>query len=197
MMVARLIQLETSVGLDDLFSRLNTLKGLLLSPTAPVSLPDPPAVSPVQAAPAPAPRPEVKEPIDAFSVPAEVEATPKMTGDNFMEFWKKVVAAVKDKKRTIGVFLEEGVIAEINHQEIVLQFDQARKFHAEHIKKDKVLVEREIKEITGQPLQIKCVVQPAPVGTPRETVESPQAKIIKDDPMTKKIMEIFNGEIIQ
>jgi DNA polymerase III subunit gamma/tau len=204
MMVARLVQLESNIGLDDLLVRLNNLKNIMLSPgvPGPVTVREMPAAVPPPDEPAPNTPAVGRTAGPATPPPLPPEKGEQMTGDNFMEYWNKVIGTVKEKKRTLGLFLEEGVIAEVNQQEIVLQFDQARKFHAESIKKDKDLIEREIKTIMGKPLQVRCLVQAAPAGGAAAAVThgpkpNDKEKITKADPMTKQIMEAFGGEIIQ
>jgi DNA polymerase III gamma/tau subunit len=207
MAAARLVQMESSVTLEELFGRLDALQGLAgagSNPAAPRPAAGPavPAAErrvPVAKDPAPPPPPSPLEEEGTQPVVAGPEGQPSATIDNFMEYWPRVISSIKEKKRPLGSVLEEGTIADVNAKELVLRFDHSRRFMAEQVKKDRALIEREIKHITGLPLAVQCQVAPATAGAaakPRDPQAFDRERIAKADPMTKQIMEMFGGDIV-
>ena len=129
----------------------------------------------------------------------------------FLPQWDRVVKNVKKQKMTIGTFLAGGKPVDIEDNILTVAFPPGNGFGIDMINKGKSIISDVLKEELGQPYQLKCVIdetlRPASGNAPssaspgqRERTAAPKTDLEHlwaKEPIIKKIMDEFNGEIVE
>ncbi len=135
--------------------------------------------------------------------------------------WQEVVNLVSKQRGSLGAFLTPGQITQVTSQQVVITFPQGCEFHAEELSKmeNQRILEQQIAQLTGKPLKIQVIIEKEsgeesrrnhgpllPQGAERVLAEeqgrtmspstNPMQKMTCEEPIVKKILEAFEGEII-
>lgn len=140
-------------------------------------------------------------------VPAEIQAKDEgetsLTLEDIQEGWPVVLEKVKKHKRTFHAYLLEGKVEGLDGKKIILSFQKKFIFHKENAEKPEVkqLVEDILEQTFQEKLNLKCILEESKTQE-REKLElkpgkEEKALAAQDDPLVKKALEIFGGEIIE
>ncbi|WP_415646056.1 DNA polymerase III subunit gamma and tau, partial [Stackebrandtia soli] len=129
------------------------------TPTAPST----PAASPERSVPSAAP-------VAAAPVVSSEATSPEVS--QIRAKWEQIKQATKNRKRTVGAFLMEAQVAEVDGSTLVLSFKHA--FHAGALKKDAAMTvfTEALTEVLGGKWQVRCEV--GPISAPA-TANAPAA----------------------
>ncbi|MBN2600521.1 MAG: hypothetical protein JXR87_00860, partial [Candidatus Marinimicrobia bacterium] len=102
--------------------------------------------------------------------------------------WLSITDKVSETNPSLASFLSMGRPVEINGNSLMIMFHNGASFHLNNIQSKASIVENCIEKITGKYLKIKCVEDKTenPVSNKENALNT----------MTKKVMDIFGGEII-
>ncbi len=121
--------------------------------------------------------------------------------ENLLQVWEKVIEKIKEQNAPLGTFLKEGEILELKGNLLTIEFAKDRAFHKQQIEKREnlALIEKIIKEIYGQVLKLKLILNANKVyhAPPKEKKKVDVEELVKHEPLVKNILETFEGEIIQ
>jgi hypothetical protein len=107
---------------------------------------------------------------------------------DIIEKWDTICKQVGRTNPSLASFLSSGKPLDIKKNSMTLAFKSGSSFHLSTIKSKSTVVEKCIEEVTGKAIRIKCVEDSADSDiTEQENAFSN---------MTKKVMDIFGGEII-
>jgi DNA polymerase-3 subunit gamma/tau len=104
--------------------------------------------------------------------------------------WKATIAAVNARKRMLGAFLEESQLVGATDDALVLGMDDLHRSvidSGEH----RQMVQDELVRTFGRPLTLTCV--PGVASTPEQRT----AKADSLKPMIDRVIEMFDGEVIE
>lgn len=110
----------------------------------------------------------------------------------FTAYWDEILAAVRERKRTVEALLREGKPRRSPVGKFIIEFSPEFKFHWENIKRpDNLrLVEEAILEVTGQELKVECLL-----GEGQSSQEEQEAK---DEPdILRNALDLFGGKVIK
>jgi len=137
---------------------------------------------------------------EEFSAPPTASS---LTLEEIAEVWPVVLEKLKKKKRTFHAYLLEGQLEALEGRQIILSFQKKFVFHKENAEKPEVknLVEEILQQVLHQPVTLKCVLVD---GQEKKNIEkklplesTPSHDEVADDPLIKKALELFGGEIIE
>jgi len=116
--------------------------------------------------------------------------TPKIIVDiqQIKEQWVAITEKVAETNPSMDSFLSMGRPVEINGNSLIVMFHNGASFHLNNIQSKASIVENSIEKIIGKYLKIKCVEDKT------EDPISHKENVLNT--MTKKVMDIFGGEII-
>ena len=137
--------------------------------------------------PIPTQRSKPKEIENVNNTPADI---PKTTVDiqQVKEKWFAISEKVAETNPSLASFLSMGRPEEINANALTIMFHNGASFHLNNIQSKASIVENCIEKIIGKYLKIKCV---------EDKTEDPIShKENALNTMTKKVIDIFGGEII-
>lgn len=155
-------------------------------PPRPVSLPSAPSA----AAPAPplAPPPAPQK----AAAPADAVITDLVITGGVTEKWPALLERVKAKKIRLHAFLQEGAPAGIDGNQLTVVFNSKYRFHRDQVADpaNRTLIEKAAEEVFGCPLRLNFVLEEAPKADSNK-------EALREHPEIKKILEAFDGEIIE
>ena len=129
---------------------------------------------------------------------AGVEENPVLTVESFKNKWSDIVENVKKKRLFISVFLKEGKPIRFDQNTLEIGFPKENGFHIDSLQKNKDLLLQAIQELFGISVQIKFVKADMERSVDPNIIEENNKK--KDpkkiDPMVKKIIDTFDGELL-
>ena len=129
--------------------------------------------------------------------------------------WSEIIDAVKSKKIHLGSFLNEGYPTGVHDGTLEISFGKENGFHINTIKQNRQLIQEIILEKTGFKLKINCkkneseefnkALKEQRVNDEPEVQEIQEIKVqeVTDDkntlqiPIVKKVIELFDGEIVR
>ncbi len=196
MALMRLVKMDTTVTLAEIFSRLDGIG----SPSAPsVSSRGKVAPTLFDAAEQPAR-------VDNPGYPKSVKQARQPDGlGPIVERWSDIIGKVKARKIALGTFLLGGSPSRIDGNMLTISFPKANGFAAEMISKDCRTVAEVLGEEFGRPFTVKCVVDENLVLHTAPESSKPATSGKKEmagdafaaEPIIRRIVETFGGEIIQ
>lgn len=218
--VMKLVQMTTSIDLQELISRLEQLERDLKSkgtpspraPAAvrkrPVSRPTPNAPPPGRNAPSNArpasqrpttPRPAIRPQGNGRRESSGAkEQTPPIASNGkppdlsiVEDRWEQLVQAVKIKKISVGTFLDEGQPQSMDGRRLVVAFQEKREFHANQVRRNRALVEEVAGEVFGGTVTISCEVV-----YDNDNAQVAEEKAPETDERVQMVMQVFGGEVI-
>jgi DNA polymerase-3 subunit gamma/tau len=208
MTLVKMIKMDKSVELDQL---IDQIKGLESTPTASRQEPKPEPPAPENAARTSVAM--IKEVKGVFKEPpAEQTAKPITNGSaavavslsKVKDKWTDIIDEVRIKKIHLGSFLTEGYPTKIQDGFLEISFGKENGFHINTINQNKVLIQDVIRDQTGFGLSILCkknegedfreiIAKHRPVSEPKATEAEPSLQV----PIIKKVIEMFDGEIVR
>jgi len=129
--------------------------------------------------------------------------------------WTEIIDAVKSKKIHLGSFLNEGYPTGVHDRTLEISFGKENGFHINTINQNRQLIQEIILEKTGFKLKINCkkneseefnkALKEQRVNDEPEVQEIQEIKVqeVQDDantmqiPIVKKVIELFDGEIVR
>jgi DNA polymerase-3 subunit gamma/tau len=131
--------------------------------------------------PAPVPRapsvPKPEPPPVKKSEAAPVESDGALTAATLNANWQSVVARVKQYNKTVAALLHDTECVLVEGGQVVLGFHFEA--HADRFEKQangKMLIERSLREVFGQPYRVKCVLSP----------KKAKLKVVEQDPLVQE-----------
>jgi DNA polymerase-3 subunit gamma/tau len=194
MAIVELSQVSRALSLGEVARKLAEMEqrlGGAPAKAAPAPKPAPPATKPAPPAQpmAAAPPPDdVPPPEDGPAAPADPAA-----------LWQKAVAAVGQKKRSLGAFLAGSRATAFDAAgRLVIEPDPVDPMSREHLEDgdNRRIVEPVLREIAGRPVGYVVAAAPAAVANaaPAEAMRSP-FDIAAEHPIVQKALDLFDGEI--
>ncbi|MFQ5602180.1 MAG: DNA polymerase III subunit gamma/tau [bacterium] len=121
------------------------------------------------------------------------------------EKWSEIVEEVRSKKIHLGSFLNEGYPTHFHDGILEISFGKENGFHINAINQNKLLIQEVILKLTGIKLQIHCkkndseefkeiLSKHKPDSVAERPVEDESSLQI---PIIKKVIELFDGEIVR
>lgn len=129
--------------------------------------------------------------------------------------WAEIIDAVKSKKIHLGSFLNEGYPTGVHDKTLEISFGKENGFHINTINQNKHLIQEILLEKTGFKLKINCkkneseefneALKEQRESDEPEVQEIQEIKVqqVQDDantmqiPIVKKVIELFDGEIVR
>ncbi len=129
--------------------------------------------------------------------------------------WAEIIDAVKSKKIHLGSFLNEGYPTGVHDRTLEISFGKENGFHINTINQNRQLIQEIILEKTGFKLKINCkkneseelntALKKQRVNDEPEVQEKQEIKVqeVTNDkntlqiPIVKKVIELFDGEIVR
>jgi len=159
------------------------------------------APPPRQPAAAPIPVP-IPIPIPLVSDdPPPPPPLPKKAAVQDDALWPAILEAVRERRKFILSWVEAGVFLGIEGNACLLGFPKTQSLALESLTRasNRVFLEDLLSEIAGRPLTLRCEVredllEQAPVEK-KEDLPLDPVEALKNDPLIRKALEIFKGEI--
>jgi len=125
--------------------------------------------------------------------------------EDIQKQWAAIIEEVKNKKIHLGSFLNEGYPTDLENGVLEISFGKENGFHINNLNQNRRLIENVISNRTGLKLRIQCkkneseefkqiLMQHKPRNNPQMGTED---EVIKQIPIVKKIIEVFDGEIVR
>ena len=203
MAILRLIKMDSSVTLEEVFNRLDTIdstSGQDFSFFTREEKKEPNLFEEL----APTPKAQTKVAKSEQSG-LEGKSEPPSDLDPIRQRWADVVKKVKKKKMGLGTFLGSGIPSGLLKDVLTLSFAKGNGFSIEIINRDKKIITDILQEEFGKPFDLECVIDETqkPVNNiPPKEEETDSGKLDVDrlyekEPIVKKIVDIFEGRPAQ
>ncbi len=195
------------------------------SETKPAARTPPPAATARPEPVAPAPRKSLREAVAASlgetktppaltapatpapAIPAEPTTPPVANAPTIAveALWPALIARVRKERPLISMWVEAGVLLEIQNGTAVIGFPPDQNLAMEYCEKanNRKLLEQIASELAGNPLTLKCVsraglVVPAPPPLAEQKPEPPADPMLafKNDPLIQKALADFKAEFL-
>ncbi len=127
-------------------------------------------------------------PIEKLTETINQDLDKNITLGDIIAKWETIIGKISDDNPSLSTFLKEGKPHKLKGNVLEVMFKNDAVFHLNTIKSRSAVVEKVIEEVIGKPIKIKCIEDKT------DTIKS--QKTSKFDKMTKKVMDVFSGEII-
>ena len=194
MALMKLIKMESSVSLEDVIRKLDSLKGGCGS-AGDLTENEKKSSNPES---------EQKKEVE-HSPPAVKPEKLDLSFEGVKDGWGKLLSRVKEKKLSLWTCLVEGEPVDFDGRSIAVEFHNGRRFHKFQVERreNKQLIEEMLNQIYNFPLRLRFTLDEkknAPLK-PRAPAQEQKKKIdiekIKEsDPMLKNILDNFQGDIL-
>ncbi|HHM23855.1 MAG TPA: hypothetical protein ENJ23_02310 [Bacteroidetes bacterium] len=219
MAVIKLIKLDSSVTLEDVIRQLEAQTSPAApAPAAPATVAEPSA-APRRDAPSaetgqkkslipPPPPSSERHPspnIAAAETPSgtageEDSEAPPLSLEVIKQSWDTLTQSIQQRRLFVSVFLKEGEPIAFDGKTLEIGFAKENGFHIEALNRNREIITQALQELFGRSIAVKFVRADI---QPKRTVEvykddspgQPQ-KPQKIDPMVKRILDMFDGELI-
>ncbi len=144
--------------------------------------------------------PVAPEPDDVTAQEASTVSLAKIKTD-----WPRIVDQVKSHKIHLGSFLNEGFPTDLTAGTLEVSFGKQGGFHLKTVEQNHAIVETAIAELTGFRLRLQCRKEDSEefqevLNEQQALLEQTSVDAKEDDallvPIVKKVIEVFDGEII-
>ncbi|QZY57574.1 DNA polymerase III subunit gamma/tau [Crassaminicella profunda] len=124
----------------------------------------------------------------------KVEPLKPINFDALKKGWDKILKVIKKRKISIYAVLMEGQLVKVENNALVVAFKNGFGFHKEASGKSpyKEFIESIIKEILGQKVQLKCVMEDEIEDLPKGDEGS-----LEQDQEIEKIIEMFGEDLVE
>ncbi|MFQ6674547.1 MAG: hypothetical protein ACE5GH_07170, partial [Fidelibacterota bacterium] len=198
-MMLKLLELDSSVAISDLISRLSADppgSALLTGPQPPqVGLfTEPSAAAPPEATPKesfPSKGKENKNAVqnDVSEQKAGNEPNVELF-EKVKQQWEAIIAKVSGNGTSLATFLSHGKPSGVTGGRLIISFPRKYRFQMDVLKKNALRIESSVEETVGEALKISFVVnQDEPVSEESNREET--------NPVTKRMLDLFGGEIVE
>lgn len=178
MAVSRLIKLDSSVLLEDILRKLTGLERRLMgeSPSLPGG-----------------------EAEKAGNLSQTDEPGKGLSLEDVHQRWAQVIELVREKKVALGTFLSEGSLDRLDGETLTITFDRENGFHVDQINRNRTIIEEILCQVFQKPLKIECRVGPLKASGDRAEPEPAEGlrNLCEQEPIVKRVMEVFDGELIE
>jgi len=122
------------------------------------------------------------------------------------ERWEKFLAKIREAKLTLGIWLMSANVVAVKGEQIVLDFAPQHKFDREMVFEDKNrrYIEKQMEKFFGRKFVLVSHNSGNPAVVSNEVKEKRSrklderlSKILKDEPVVKKLIEEFDGELLK
>jgi len=199
--VIRMIKMDKTVQIKDLLSRLGNNPQPESQP-----IPDIPGKNSQKTKPEagsqvenPGPSEKVK---DSASVQKNTDQKKnELTLVDIQNGWDDFISRVRKRKITVGSFLQEGVLLDVNKGVVQIGFGLSNGFHIDAIERARDLVTDTLKEVYGKKIKFQCVKKDLPdrqksSGSKKDKMKELE-KIAEKEPGIDKIIKGFDAEIVE
>lgn len=218
MLLVKMIKMEKSVELNDLITRISNLKKQVPNgdsenkPTPPGRSVDSSDTAPIKQIhnkvrePAPEVKSQTEPKKSESSERTPVETSHPESLETIKKKWAEIIDGVKSKKIHLGSFLNEGYPTGIDDGVLEISFGKENGFHISTLNKNRMVIQKTIFEQTGMRIQIQCKKNESKEFTQILKQHQPEENSEPSDnkrgdtmqiPIVKKIIEVFDGEIVQ
>ena len=104
--------------------------------------------------------------------------------------WEEVIAKVSENGTSISTFLDFGHPSALKGKRLIISFPQKYKFHLDFLKKNVQRIESTVEKVMGRPLKIDFIVS-------KNAPASKNSKNTETHPVTKRMLELFGGKIVE
>ncbi len=122
------------------------------------------------------------------------------------EGWEKFLAKIREAKLTLGIWLMSANVVAVKGEQVVLDFAPQHKFDREMVFEDKNrrYIEKQMEKFFGRKFVLVSRNSGNPAVVSNEVQEKRSRKlderlsrILKDEPVVKKLIEEFDGELLK
>lgn len=146
-------------------------------------------LKPVKPEPEPVPKKKTEiQSIEKLTATIDQDLDKNITLEDIIGKWDTITKKIGDDNPSLSTFLKEGKPHKLKGNVLEVIFKNDAVFYLNTIKSRSAVVEKIIEEVLDKPIKIKCIEDK------KDTVKS--QKTSKFDKMTKKVMDVFSGEII-
>ena len=213
MALVRLAYMGRSVDIGELLQRFQSLPDDVATAITPVAAPPPPiepdrapTPQPLRQPPSrdtatpqqsPALEPSARQTVaaatsnDITSEPG-VSAGPTPTAQDVAACWSRVVSQVKQTQPSVGNFLAEARVGNLDGLRLELLFSTGGNFPMSQVAKNKSVVEQVLTSVAGHALTIQCRISDEHGGEPAGENE----KKTEVDPNVRAVLDTFDGELV-
>lgn len=114
--------------------------------------------------------------------------------------WKELITKLKHKKITIGSFLQEGFIFNVEGRTIEVAFGVKNGFHIDSINRSIDLVNEVLREVFDRDMQIKCIKRNMTEDEKYSAITNEKENILSDitkkDSTIKKLIDNIDAKIV-
>jgi len=130
--------------------------------------------------------------------------------------WSDILEYIRQKEIRTHAMLTEGRLSAINGNNLIIEFDNNRRFHKENVDRKREVIEGVIRKNLGKKLKVKTVFaennnykvkenskqeEKKRKNEVKDSKESNLDKVkderIIEDPLVKDVLEIFDGEVLK
>ncbi len=194
MALMKLIKMESSVNLEDVIRKLDSLRGGCGS-AGDLTENEKKSSSP-----------ETEQKNEVQNTPSAVKPEKlDLSFEGVKDGWEKLLSRVKQKKLSLWTCLVEGEPVDFDGRNIAVEFHNGRRFHKFQVERreNKELIEEMLDQIYNFPLRLRFTLdekknapfkagKPAPEQKKKIDIE----KIKESDPVLKNILDNFQGDIL-
>ena len=103
--------------------------------------------------------------------------------------WDAIIAEVTENGTSLSTFLSHGKLHSLDGKRLTISFPKKYKFQIDMLKKNARKIETTIEKIVGEVFRIDFIVS----ENQRDVEQSPE----EDDPVTKRMVKLFGGKIVE
>ncbi len=147
------------------------------------------------------PIPEEEEPPSSLTgePEAEYQVSPDIGVAEIQARWPEILQRVKKKKMVAGIFLQESAPVALNGDVLEIRFPAGNEFHLKSVQKEKDLIRQIIGQVMGHMFTLRFTKGEIPqeAGAEEKSTEAPAGPVPNGlDPRVKKIIQLFDGELL-
>ncbi|ODS31102.1 MAG: DNA polymerase III gamma/tau subunit [Candidatus Scalindua rubra] len=128
---------------------------------------------------------------------------------DFVNVWNKVMTEIQAKKKTVWALLKDAKILNIDDSEVIVEFPKNYVIHKERLEKpaEKRIIEGCLEKVTGKKFHVRLAISKNGREINNENMrhgiiqknkdEGIEDDDVKNEPMVKKTIKIFNGSIVK
>ncbi len=110
--------------------------------------------------------------------------------DNIIEQWDEIISRVSENGTSLSTFLSHGRPTELKGKRLIIAFPQKYKFQLDVLKNKVRGIESTIEKIVSFPLKIEFIID-------KEESDEHDSKNEETHPVTKRMIDLFGGEIVE
>jgi hypothetical protein len=130
--------------------------------------------------------------------PGEGEA--KLTIAQVRKSWPAILSNLKDEDIKTHAFLVEGKPADVEGDQIYIEFAGDKKFHKKGAARNRSLVKRVVGSILNQSCNVEFITtgeKPGNNGVDNEPSDKENKKKVQNDELVDRVIEMFDGKVVE